>query len=254
MKRFHVGIAFLSFALLAGTVGCPEPTDKENQMNGGSGGSKAGSGGSKAGSGGGGSSGGSSGSGSGGSSGGSSAGSGGGGSSGGSGGGGASGGSGGGGGQAGAKGGSGGGGASGGSGGSAAGSGGNAGGSGGNAAGSGGNAGGNGGSSGGAVAFATDIQPLLKTSCGSCHDGLSTVDGAYTFVTGKAQKGKCAEDMLDRIKAGSPAESLIIQKVEGTQPCGDKMPDGCPNGSHPCLTTDQIQKLKDWVTAGAKKN
>jgi hypothetical protein len=65
--------------------------------------------------------------------------------------------------------------------------------------------------------------------------------------TGTMGTGCAGMDVM-RVKAGDPAASLLIQKLEGTQTCGNTMP---PSGM---LKPDQIKLVRDWITAGAKND
>jgi hypothetical protein len=105
--------------------------------------------------------------------------------------------------------------------------------------------------------FAGTVQPIFTASCagGNCHGGSTPKAGlelvaskAYAALVGVASTN-CSN--LKRVEAGAPDKSFLVQKVEGAGSCfkGQKMPIG--GGS---LTTAQIDAIKAWITAGAKKD
>ncbi len=114
---------------------------------------------------------------------------------------------------------------------------------------------------GGGATF-VQVRSLLSTSCAisGCHGNGNTMQidlrdttGLYTRITGQAPATAptaCKGKQL--ITPSMPTMSLLIAMVDtnATARCAGRMPDGCPT-SRPCLTTAQIQMLKDWVTAGA---
>jgi hypothetical protein len=55
----------------------------------------------------------------------------------------------------------------------------------------------------------------------------------------------CIDSGLTRVVPGDPANSLLIQKLDGTQPCGDKMP---PTFD---LDATKIEQVRAWVQNGA---
>jgi outer membrane protein assembly factor BamB len=106
-------------------------------------------------------------------------------------------------------------------------------------------------------------RDILQRSCNgpSCHGSLvagqlkmSTAAEAYSALVGVAAMGaggavSCSSTGLQRVAAGDPANSLIVQKVESATPlCGQHMP---PGGN---LTAAQIQQLRSWIASGAANN
>jgi polyvinyl alcohol dehydrogenase (cytochrome) len=104
---------------------------------------------------------------------------------------------------------------------------------------------------------------LVGTGCtgtGLCHGGgggkldMHDQASAYMNLVGVAAMGtnpdnsgnNCADSGLQRVVAGDPDNSLLIQKVEGSQPCGTAMP---PGGK---LSDENIGRLRAWVENGAK--
>jgi len=59
----------------------------------------------------------------------------------------------------------------------------------------------------------------------------------------------CGTSGETRVVAGQPDQSLLVQKIGGNPPCGDRMP---PTGD--VLPDDQQKLIKDWITAGANND
>jgi len=120
--------------------------------------------------------------------------------------------------------------------------------------------------SGGAATWTKVFEDVLVgTGCGvgACHGnpsvpsklGLSDKTVAYMGLVGVkaaggstpgAMTGGCAGMPIDRVKAGDPDNSLLVQKLEKKHTCGTEMP---PGGM---LKPDQIKLVRDWIMAGAK--
>ncbi|HET8939312.1 MAG TPA: PQQ-binding-like beta-propeller repeat protein [Polyangiales bacterium] len=96
-----------------------------------------------------------------------------------------------------------------------------------------------------------------------CHAGeagkltMKDRDSTYKALVdvkamGKNEPGSssenCADSDLARVVPGKPAESLLLLKLEGTQPCGDQMPIGNK------LSDEQISQVRAWIEHGAKDN
>jgi len=107
-------------------------------------------------------------------------------------------------------------------------------------------------------------QVIVANGCagaGLCHGGdggalrLNDKAGSYKALVGVKAMGtnaipgsgkNCVDTGLTRVVAGKPDESLLQQKLEGTQTCGSSMPIGAK------LPDDQIKLVRDWIAAGAK--
>jgi hypothetical protein len=103
------------------------------------------------------------------------------------------------------------------------------------------------------------------TGSSMCHGGdvgvgalsLQTKDSAYTALVGTKAMGSnltpggtnCKDLEVARVVAGDPDNSLLVEKLEATQPCGDPMP---PGGIR--LKDAQIQQVRMWVKNGAKRD
>lgn len=101
------------------------------------------------------------------------------------------------------------------------------------------------GSSGGGC----DGFAILQAKCngGSCHGSGSAASGfaeseaaALTFV-GEDPSGPACSGNDPIITPDNPGNSLIIQKLDGSMPCGLAMPLGAP------LSADEIQCIEDWI-------
>lgn len=103
----------------------------------------------------------------------------------------------------------------------------------------------------------TRIYAILDGCNNSCHGpgatfslDLSTREIAYQELIGGEGKGAiefitCANMGLFRVVPFNPGQSVLVQKIENTQPCGDKMP---PGGS---LAASSIAEIRAWINRGA---
>jgi hypothetical protein len=66
---------------------------------------------------------------------------------------------------------------------------------------------------------------------------------------GQAGVPSCAGSGLIRVVPGSAMSSLLWNKVNGTQTCGARM----PNGLQP-IAQGQIDQIASWINAGAMNN
>jgi len=103
------------------------------------------------------------------------------------------------------------------------------------------------------ISFVNNIQPIFTRSCAlpACHippipgGGLDMTPGqAYRQLVGV----KSTEVPLLRVKKGDPDKSYLIVKIEGGPGIsGSIMPMGCPT-TMPCLTPDEMQAIRQWIT------
>jgi hypothetical protein len=84
--------------------------------------------------------------------------------------------------------------------------------------------------------FKADVAPLLKDACSSCHSGAK--QKAKLDVTSY-------DSVMKFVKAGQPDKSKLHNALLGKD--AKMMPPKNP------LADDQIALIKDWITAGAKK-
>ena len=118
-----------------------------------------------------------------------------------------------------------------------------------------GGAAGSGGSGGGSDDPGTEPDcdgfEILKTSCGSagCHgpgsgvgNWAESLEDAQTFIDSEPVTAGCGSVDAVLIDTENPAESLIIQKVDGAPPCGGAMPIVGDK-----LTDEQISCVQEWM-------
>jgi cbb3-type cytochrome c oxidase subunit III len=90
-----------------------------------------------------------------------------------------------------------------------------------------------------APAFATDVLPIFQASCTICHGTLGGWTAtSYSSVMTTGNGGPV-------VIPGDAANSLLVQKLKGTQQNGSIMP---PTGK---LSDAQIQVIIDWINVGA---
>lgn len=88
------------------------------------------------------------------------------------------------------------------------------------------------------VSYQADIQPIIDARCVFCHGG---TQGLYLSDYASVMRGGRQGPV---IIPGDPASSRLIRYVgSGYMPMGG-----------PTLTQDQIQRLVNWVAAGAPNN
>lgn len=93
-----------------------------------------------------------------------------------------------------------------------------------------------------APSFSADILPIFDSKCSMCHGSLGGWDGtSYESVM-------TTGDNAPVVIPGDPENSLLAQKLLGTQSEGNIMPPGNP------LPEDEIQLVLDWIAAGAPDN
>ncbi|MFA7555754.1 MAG: hypothetical protein WCY88_16035 [Spongiibacteraceae bacterium] len=106
------------------------------------------------------------------------------------------------------------------------------------------------------VSFKSDIVPLLKRRCATCHitgnePGLISLvpKRAYANLVGIDSVGSS----MKRVAAGDPEQSYLMHKLLGSQlevgGVGERMPFMAP-----ALTSDKIDKIYRWIEAGAINN
>ena len=110
----------------------------------------------------------------------------------------------------------------------------------------------------------SEVYTIINCNgCGLCHGG----QGGLTFTGGKSEvyeglvgsdpMGKPAGTVAEgglctgqrRVVPGMPEQSVLLAKVAGTQMCGAAMP---PTGA--TFTAAQVERIRSWIAAGAKKN
>jgi hypothetical protein len=106
------------------------------------------------------------------------------------------------------------------------------------------------------VSFANDVQPIFTTNCAlsGCHTGANPT-GSLNLSAGssRAQLVNIAAvgfPGATRVIPGDASNSYLIRKLEGgPNISGSRMPEGAA-----ALPAATIQKIRDWITAGALNN
>jgi cytochrome c5 len=117
----------------------------------------------------------------------------------------------------------------------------------------------NGGNNGGGAGGTTTLQPTFQSIqdnvftpiCTACHTGAGAPHGlrldaadSYALLVGVASD---EVPSLQRVKPSDPANSYLIQKLEGTAAVGGRMPlNGTP------LSQADIAMIRQWITDGAQ--
>jgi hypothetical protein len=103
----------------------------------------------------------------------------------------------------------------------------------------------------------TRIYALLRQRCRSCHQpgatyslDFSSKQIAYDELVGGPNMGAaefivCSGFGYRRVVPGDPEASLLVQKLEATQPCGDRMPPGALSD------LGLSGEVRRWISAGA---
>src|SRR5579862_2994598 len=93
------------------------------------------------------------------------------------------------------------------------------------------------------VDFASDVQPILKKACYSCHAGSDPQGQLHLDIKAMAMKGGASG--RPAIIPGNSKDSTLIQRVIGAEGV-NKMPlVGTP------LSPEQIAVLRNWIDRGA---
>lgn len=111
---------------------------------------------------------------------------------------------------------------------------------------------------GGTPQLSADFESLQENIftpiCSVCHAGSNAPEGlrldaadSYNLLVGVPST---EVPSLLRVKPGDPANSYIIQKLQGTAAVGARMPFGCP-ATQPCLSASTIAFIQQWITNGA---
>ena len=91
------------------------------------------------------------------------------------------------------------------------------------------------------VSFAKDVLPILQRSCTRCHGGSNPRQGMSLETYAGVMKGSSNGAV---VVAGDPAKSVMYSLVNS-----GAMPQGGTK-----LSAADIQKISDWIKAGAANN
>ena len=87
--------------------------------------------------------------------------------------------------------------------------------------------------------FTANVMPILRTKCVVCHGSFGGWDAtSYSSII-------TSGDHAPVVISGDALNSLLVQKLQGTQQIGSIMP---PSGK---LSDTEIQIIIDWINAGA---
>ena len=103
------------------------------------------------------------------------------------------------------------------------------------------------GCNGGMLCHGGDVGHLQLKDSASAYDALVDVKAMGVNLT-EGAGADCVDSGLTRVVPGNPDESLLVKKLENTQPCGTGMP---PGGT---LTAAQIDQVRTWIADGAKRD
>jgi mono/diheme cytochrome c family protein len=92
------------------------------------------------------------------------------------------------------------------------------------------------------ISFSNDVVPILEAECAICHGSLGGWDASsYDSVINSGDNGPS-------VIPGDVANSLLAQKILGTQTIGVMMP------TSGLMDQELIQVILDWIEAGAPDN
>src|SRR5262245_47408811 len=94
------------------------------------------------------------------------------------------------------------------------------------------------------VDFQRDVRPILESHCVKCH-GVEQQKSGLRLDTLKA--ALAGGDSGPAIQPGKSGESLLVEAILGAEGIA-KM----PPKAEPQLSPDQIERLKQWIDAGAR--
>ena len=99
------------------------------------------------------------------------------------------------------------------------------------------------GCNGGALCHAGTVGSLTMNDKDEAHAALVGMPAMGTNTSGTNQD--CVDSGLTRVVAGDPANSLLMQKLDGMQTCGVQMPPGA------LLEEAQRNQIRTWIMNGA---
>ncbi|HEY8923344.1 MAG TPA: hypothetical protein VIU64_03125 [Polyangia bacterium] len=111
----------------------------------------------------------------------------------------------------------------------------------------------------GAPTYTKDVQPILKSKCGSCHGGQGL--GNHNIATDYADVKKLMPDMafdapddcwkdVDRMMPKTIGECAIVAIKLGWMPYQAMCSSAMPEDPSKCVSPNELAVLEKWVTAG----
>ncbi len=95
-----------------------------------------------------------------------------------------------------------------------------------------------------AIDYETQIKPMLRDRCYACHGALKQEAGLRLDTAAMLVDGG---DSGPAIVAGSPLESLLIERVSATD-IAERMP---PEHEGEPFSAEQVEQLRQWIQQGA---
>jgi hypothetical protein len=102
--------------------------------------------------------------------------------------------------------------------------------------------------------FAQDIQSIFNTSCAvsGCHN--NTAEAGLNLTQGVSYANIVNVDSTQvpskkRVLPNDAQNSYLVEKIEGRQSVGSRMPINRGN-----LSSTQIQNIRNWINQGAQNN
>ncbi|MFZ5481610.1 MAG: hypothetical protein ACOZNI_32910 [Myxococcota bacterium] len=97
------------------------------------------------------------------------------------------------------------------------------------------------------LSYGQSVEPIFRDACMGCHGdggGLDIEAGLAAMVDVPSN-----QSALDEIEPGSPEESYVWRKIEGTQDAvgggGEQMPEGW------VLPQEELETIRLWIEQGA---
>jgi hypothetical protein len=96
------------------------------------------------------------------------------------------------------------------------------------------------------VSFGVHVQTLFNQACAlsSCHD-----DGSHAGGLSLTSWYNTVLAVPGIVVIKDPQNSILVMKIEGRGPAGDRMPPGAN-----ALNQNQINGIRTWIAEGAQNN
>ena len=97
--------------------------------------------------------------------------------------------------------------------------------------------------------WTADVEPILSTYCGSCHEGGAGGSGGRGFVNSYADVTAPLDSQtaIDECSAVDRATCIPMRIASGSMPL-----DGCTlDSSAACITSDDLAVIQEWLDADA---
>jgi mono/diheme cytochrome c family protein len=97
------------------------------------------------------------------------------------------------------------------------------------------------------VDYATEIEPIMANNCNSCHSGGASGFDSTPYADLIASISPVNSYNKKHIIPGDADGSPLVDKIEANPQVGSRMPQGGQ------LTSDQINKIRQWINEGANE-